>query len=86
MGVLQTPAKILRKGYYIEACATSVKVETIVYLVESRVPFFNYLINRGATTAAWDYLLGEPIVLLTTIHDHVIYLHNTIRLSSDTFL
>ena len=26
-----------------------------------------------------DFLIGEPIVLLTTVHDNIIYLRNTIR-------
>ena len=50
---------------------TSVKVATIDCLVESRLLLFNYLVNRDATTTTkncWDYLLGDPIVSLTTIH------------------
>ena len=41
--------------------------------------FFKYTVNLAAMTTGYykkrrDYLFGEPIVSLLTIHDNIIYL------------
>ena len=58
----------------------SVKVETIDCLIESHLPLFNGLsCQLNYYKNSRDFLLGEPIVSLTTINDNITYLRHTIR-------